>query len=930
MIFKNLLEFSKKIFLINTKNTYKHFIQLSKEIYHRIPISYYWKKRGRILIREILTFSFFNRNKSFLRFNMNYSRQNIINYLHMCAQRIRIRRELSRRKNRTLIFLICRKGSIDGLEETLEDLFYCNNNMHLIVLSDIDLNLDGNRNLPPFEKIEELQIESLSHYAKDYSYFIVFQNGDRIKEFSLEYLLFHMDPSDEIIGIYSDYRVGDTIYPLPDWDPVLIQYENYITAPVLFKVPQTIQILKSSEGIELDKLKSFEDWEEWLLMLLKVLPPRSLAHFSEPLFALMKSSTNFRSGSRNFQNIFFSLSIIIPTNGKKLSVLKRCLHSLMTITKYISPIEIILLDNSRGQLNSHYYDYLKELITKNIRVITYDFPFNWSAINNFGATIASGEILLFLNDDTEVISPDWVIKLLDPFNFPWVGVVAPRLIYPDGTIQHAGATLLPYGGGAANIGLGAKEIPGSLWNRSPRSVLTVMGACIATRRKIFQHLGGFDERYRIVLSETAYCLSVGENGYQVVYTPLTTIIHHERMSRKGVDPPEDESLFWKEWAHKIMAPDPYYPEVYEKNPNSVKFELSERKMAITILSPPYIYSDEIKNILVLKPPSSENDLFLADLSANLREQFPSAFIFLVYEPSEQEDWKGKIYADKTENIDLFLGQKGTVSDILKINNEIFQEFDIAIGFGKHPKIIKALEQSKAILNIMFNPVRKDIEMSSLIQGKLSFLDQRLGQGIIHIGQEPDLLKITQAISSLHCRTFQPQKISPITIGIATGACSEENKWPVRYYEQMTTIFLRLGFHVLLFGKAEDIFLNLALQTKLEKEFPDRILNLTGKIKLSDYQKTIEEKCVLYIGNNSELTRLVANSGIPTIAILREDFDLFEWFSAGENLTVIFRDVPNPPCHSRVISSNRKCFEDLHPEDVLPSVWRILAVSLGRK
>ena len=147
---------------------------------------------------------------------------------------------------------------------------------------------------------------------------------------------------------------------------------------------------------------------------------------------------------------------------------------------------------------------------------------------------------------------------------------------------------------------------------------------------------------------------------------------------------------------------------------------------------------------------------------------------------------------------------------------------------------------------------------------------------------------------------------------------------------MTTIFLRLGFHVLLFGKAEDIFLNLALQTKLEKEFPDRILNFTGKIKLSNYQKTIEEKCVLYIGNNSELTRLVANSGIPTIAILREDFDPFEWFSAGENLTVIFRDVPNPPCHSRVISSNRKCFEDLHPEDILPSVWRILAVSLGRK
>ena len=447
MNLKRPWNFIRKVLHVFRKSFQEQCLLLAKELYHHLPFSQSWKKRLRGSVRKIVMLPFSIRRKKVPLFEENFSRLNAAYHLSLCAQRIRIRRDLERRNCQTLILLVCQACSVDGLSETLGDLCsWVNGKVDLVVLSDCEIALEEGTQYPPFELIRELPTKSLYRYAEKYSHLIVLRSGDRPEDFALERLLFHLDPDSESIGIYSDYRDGDALHPLPDWDPVLIQFENYIAAPILFKFTEMMRILEGAWDLLPNTLKSSGDWEDFLCQLLKVLPPRSLSHLPEFLFTIASTKTPLPMPLISREQTF-SLSIVIPTNGKKLSVLKKCLHSLLTVTDYAAPIEIILLDNSRGQGQDPYYDFLKTLPDRNVKVCPYDHHFNWSAINNFGASLVSGEILLFLNDDTEVTSSDWIANLLDLFKFAWVGVVAPRLVYPDGTIQHAGATLLPYGGG---------------------------------------------------------------------------------------------------------------------------------------------------------------------------------------------------------------------------------------------------------------------------------------------------------------------------------------------------------------------------------------------------------------------------------------------------------------------------------------------------
>jgi len=914
----------KQILFIFNKNSFHQRLLLAKEVFHRLPLPYSWKRKIRGPLRKILALSFLNRRKKVLPFDTNYPSLNMTHHPSLCSRQIRMRSELKGRNYRTLVLLACQADSLDGLSETLEDLYsWINNKTDLVILSDRTLILNKGRKHPPFKQMKGLPIGALERYAQDYSHLIVLKNGDRANPFALEQLLFHLGSDETCIGIYSDYAVGGTLHPLPDWDPVLIQFENYILAPVLFRFSALIRTIKNLPGTFPDKLKSFKDWEAIQNRFLKTLFPQSLSHLPESLFNLNLPPNNFCiTVSRPKKS--FSLSIIIPTNGKKLSVLKNCLHSLLTVTAYSAPIEIILLDNSRGQAQNPYYEYLKSVTDKSVKVRAYDHPFNWSAINNFGASLASGEILLFLNDDTEVTSPKWISTLLNPFDFSWVGVVAPRLVYPEGTIQHAGATLLPYGGGAANIGLGTRSILDSLWDRNPRSVSTVMGACLATRRDLFHDLGGFDERYRIVLSETAYCLAAGKSGYHVVYNPHTSVIHHERMSRKGMDPPEDESLFWKEWRDKILAPDPYYPAIYEKNPNSVKFELSDRKLAITVLESPFLYPDAIQNILILQANELESDLILSDIAGQLKNKFPSAKIYAACGPSIKNALVLRGTVDQLIDFDHYLDQDdGSVS-----HTEIWDHraglpaFDIAIGLGGHSKTQKALQNSGAVFTIIAPSHKKGGSFVPVLTEWGTFSSEKRFGRPHYTKQQSELLEAFP-LMPLPRQTFHSWKTHSITIGISTGSCSKDKRWPIGHFEQLTRMLLKLGFNVILLGEDEDIPFNSRIQRNIEKEYAGNISDLSGRIRLPEYQKTVEEKCDLYIGNNSEVTRLIASTGISTIAIFGGIVDPFEWFPAGENVTVIFRDVPCAPCYSKVCSFNRECFDEVHPEDILNLIWKDL-------
>lgn len=266
-----------------------------------------------------------------------------------------------------------------------------------------------------------------------------------------------------------------------------------------------------------------------------------------------------------------AVSIIIPFRDRA-DVLKKCVGSLLEKTNYRN-YEIILVDNQSREKET--LDYLESLgENPKIKILKYDKPFNFSALNNFAAENSKNDFLLFLNNDTEVINPDWLEAMLEQAQRKEVGVVGARLLYPNGKIQHAGVVL----------GLGG--VAGHAFRLLPRNNVAyfghsslirdysaVTGACLMIKKDLFRRVGGFDEdNFVVAYNDVDLCLKVRQQGYLVVYTPYAELYHHEGLSRgndenfKAKDPEkyrrylsEQENLKkkWREWIDN----DPYY------NPN---------------------------------------------------------------------------------------------------------------------------------------------------------------------------------------------------------------------------------------------------------------------------------------------------------------------------------------------------------------------------
>jgi GT2 family glycosyltransferase len=183
---------------------------------------------------------------------------------------------------------------------------------------------------------------------------------------------------------------------------------------------------------------------------------------------------------------------------------------------------------------------------------------DWSRVNNLGAARAAGEHFLFLNDDTEVVTPDWIEALLEYSQQKPIGAVGAKLQFPDGALQHVGVTVLDGKPGHPFYGYPAGH-PGYF----SRSVLAhncaaVTGACLMTRADVFRECGGFDESFPLNYNDVDYCLRVRQRGYRVVFTPHARLRHHEAVSKDGVHEAELDA-FRARWGADYR--DPYY------NPN---------------------------------------------------------------------------------------------------------------------------------------------------------------------------------------------------------------------------------------------------------------------------------------------------------------------------------------------------------------------------
>ncbi len=262
------------------------------------------------------------------------------------------------------------------------------------------------------------------------------------------------------------------------------------------------------------------------------------------------------------------VSILIPTNGKvaktesgELNLLKNCLESVWGKTTYQN-YEIIVAHNGNLTLETTFW-IQQQIKSHRMKILEYKYeePFNFAHKMNFLAQHAKGEHLLILNDDIEVISPDWMTAMLEFSQQPEIGVVGAKLHYPDGRLQHVGV-VMGIGGGASHIFTGKpKEYPGYFASTKViKNYSVVTGACAMSKRNLFEDVGGFDEKFRIDYNDVDYCLRLRAKGLRVVYTPYAELFHHESTSlgsRAGKVGQAEEELLRARWA-KVIANDPYY------------------------------------------------------------------------------------------------------------------------------------------------------------------------------------------------------------------------------------------------------------------------------------------------------------------------------------------------------------------------------------
>ncbi|MDE2421448.1 MAG: glycosyltransferase [Gammaproteobacteria bacterium] len=260
------------------------------------------------------------------------------------------------------------------------------------------------------------------------------------------------------------------------------------------------------------------------------------------------------------------VSLLIPTrNGLKL--IKQCVDSILTKTTYTN-FEIIIIDNGSDEPETLNYLEVIQSNTK-IRVLRDDRPFNYSQLNNMAVSHANGEIIGLINNDIEVISPDWLTEMVSHVTRPNIGAVGARLWYPNNTLQHGGV-ILGIGGVAGHA---SKHIPqghGGYFSRAQlaQSLSAVTAACLLVRKKVYEQVGGLNEtNLKVAFNDVDFCLKVKTAGYRNIWTPYAELYHHESVSRGHEDSPEKKARFAKEalymqqqWRH-ILKNDPSY------NPN---------------------------------------------------------------------------------------------------------------------------------------------------------------------------------------------------------------------------------------------------------------------------------------------------------------------------------------------------------------------------
>lgn len=258
------------------------------------------------------------------------------------------------------------------------------------------------------------------------------------------------------------------------------------------------------------------------------------------------------------------VSIIIP-NKDHIEDLKKCLDSVWAKTTYPN-YEVVVVENNSQEPETFQFYKEMEAAHENFKLLIWKDGFNYAAINNFAVSACTGEYLLFLNNDIEVISEEWIEEMLGYCQQPEVGAVGAKLYFPDDTVQHAGV-IIGMGGVAGHIFSGTPGVEYGYQAKliSPQNLSAVTAACMMVKASVFAEVKGFDEAYRVAFNDIDLCMKIRSAGKLIVFTPYAELYHYESKSRGKEETQEqlqrfhgEVHLFEEKWSEILKNGDPYY------------------------------------------------------------------------------------------------------------------------------------------------------------------------------------------------------------------------------------------------------------------------------------------------------------------------------------------------------------------------------------
>jgi GT2 family glycosyltransferase len=423
-------------------------------------------------------------------------------------------------------------------------------------------------------------------------------HDDTLAPFALFEIVSAINETPDADFLYSDEDKLDThgerVEPnfKPDWSPETLRSRNYVCHFTVLRR----ELFRGIDGFR----PGFDGSQDYDLVLRASERANRIVHVRRVLYhwRMHAQSTAFAKGSKNYAfeagkravaehlarlgvdasvhdgpilgtyQVIYHLrtqplvSIIIP-NKDQVALLSRCVESLGK-SSYAN-FELLIVENGSQSPETHaYYRELRK--QPHVRVLEWTRPFNYAAVNNFAAAQARGELLLFLNNDTEGINPDWLEAMVKLAVQPGVGAVGAKLYYADDTIQHAGI-VVGMGGVAGHSHLFyPRQAAGYMQRlRFTQNVAAVTGACLLMPRAVFERVGGFDEGFVLAFNDVDLCLSVLKAGYRVVWTPDAELYHLESKTRGYEDTAEKQTRFKREhdlfhlkWGAFLAGGDPYY------------------------------------------------------------------------------------------------------------------------------------------------------------------------------------------------------------------------------------------------------------------------------------------------------------------------------------------------------------------------------------